>query len=58
MSESVLEEIGLSKTESKIYLSLLKQGTCTVTEIANDAKLHRANVYDSVKILVDSSQMT
>ncbi len=53
MNEDVLVEIGLNKTEAKIYLTLLKLGTSTVTEIANNAKLHRANVYDSLKKLID-----
>lgn len=52
MDETALVEIGLSKTESKIYLALLKNGLSTVTEIAKETKIHRANIYETVKKLL------
>lgn len=52
MHEEILEDLGLSQNEAKIYLSLLNIGLCTVTKIADKTKLHRANVYDSIKKLI------
>ena len=49
MNEDILEEIGLSPNEAKIYTTLLGLGLSTVTSISNKCKLHRANVYDSLK---------
>jgi len=51
--EETLIDIGLSPNEAKIYLSLLSIGISTVTSISDDSKLHRANVYDSLKKLID-----
>lgn len=53
MDENILVDLGLSKSEAKIYITLLQLGRSAVTTIANTAKLHRANVYDSLKKLVD-----
>ncbi|MFP4568191.1 MAG: TrmB family transcriptional regulator [Candidatus Woesearchaeota archaeon] len=53
VKEEVLEEIGLSPNESKIYLTLLELGLSTVTAISDLSKVHRANIYDSLKKLVD-----
>ena len=48
MKEEILAELGLSKNESKIYLSLLEQGSATITKIAETSGVHRVNVYDSL----------
>jgi len=53
MNEDTLIELGLSQNEAKIYLSLLNLGLTTITQIAEASKLHRANVYDSIKKLID-----
>lgn len=52
MNEDILVNIGLSKSETKIYLALLHEGVSTVTTIARATKLHRANIYDALKKLV------
>ncbi len=44
--EDVLDEIGLTKGESKTYLALLALGTSTVSEIQKQAGLHRTNIYE------------
>lgn len=49
----VLEDLGLSKNEAKVYLTMLGLGTSTATKIAQKSTLHRPNVYDSVKGLVE-----
>ncbi len=48
---SILVEIGLSKNESSVYLTLLRQGETTATVIAEHSRLHRPNVYDAVERL-------
>lgn len=53
MNEDILTEFGLSNNEAKIYISLLGLGLSTITKIASDCKLHRSNVYDSIKKLID-----
>lgn len=58
MHEEILEDLGLSTNESKIYLCLLSIGSSPVTNIAKECKLHRANVYDSVKKLIEKGLVT
>jgi len=51
MKEKILMDLGLSKNESKIYISLLETGFATATKIAEASKIHRVNVYDSINKL-------
>jgi len=46
MSKAILEQVGLSKGESEVYLILLKIGEATASEIAKHTKIARPNVYD------------
>ncbi len=48
MKEELLAELGLSKNETKIYLSLLEIGSASMTQIADASGVHRVNVYDSI----------
>jgi len=48
----VLEEIGLTKTESKIYLQLILIKEATAGKIAAECRLFRKNVYDSLESMV------
>ena len=50
--QDVLEEIGLSKNEAKIYLTLLRLGNVTATDIIKESGVHRSNVYDVLDSLV------
>lgn len=43
----ILEDVGLTKSEIKVYLSLLEQNTGTATEISEKTGLYRKNVYDA-----------
>jgi predicted DNA-binding transcriptional regulator len=43
-----LQQFGLSKNESIVYLTLLEHGAISVSTIAHAAKLHRPNVYDAL----------
>jgi len=49
----VLTELGLSQNESKIYETLLEEGESTVSRIADKSKIHRRNIYDSMKRLIE-----
>ena len=50
-NEEVLETIGLSKNESKVYLTLLEVGNSNVGKIAEKSKLYRPNIYDALERL-------
>ena len=49
--EKILEEIGFSKNEAKIYTTLLRLGLSTIGEITSKVGIHRRNVYDSLERL-------
>jgi predicted DNA-binding transcriptional regulator len=53
MKESILEKLGLSPNESKVYLSLIKMGESGVSEISKHSGIHRRNVYDTVRRLLN-----
>ena len=53
MNKEILEKLGLSPNEAKIYLSLLEYGESGVADISTQAGVHRRNVYDSLKRLLD-----
>lgn len=47
-----LKSIGLSSSEAKVYIGLLKQGVCSVTELSRRTKMHRSNVYGVLDTLI------
>jgi sugar-specific transcriptional regulator TrmB len=49
--EQALEEIGLSKNEAKVYLSLAVLGCTTAGKISKHSKVPRPNVYDALERL-------
>lgn len=49
--EELLQELGLSVNETKVYLALLQLGVSSAGKIADQCKLHRTNVYDSLERL-------
>ncbi len=53
MYTSLLEELGLSPNEAKIYESLVESGESTISAIAIAAKIHRRNAYDAIERLID-----
>ncbi len=53
MHNQILQQIGLSKNEAQIYETLLREGESTVGMIANKSKVHRRNVYDAIKRLIE-----
>ncbi len=53
MYESILEELGLTTNESKIYEALLSMGSCSIEQIATKSRVHRRNVYDILAKLLE-----
>ena len=48
----ILEEIGLTPGEVKVYLALLKRGSSTVHLLQKDTKIHRTTIYDFLEKLL------
>jgi septum site-determining protein MinD len=53
MDTKILEEVGLTPNESKVYLSLIELGSSSATQIIQKAGLHRAVVYDLLERLIE-----
>lgn len=51
--ETILEDIGLTKNEIKIYLALLKLGSTSTGAILKETKIHASKVYDGLERLAD-----
>ena len=51
--ENALEGIGLSRNESKIYVTLLNLGSSTAGIIAEKSKIYRTNVYEASQRLIE-----
>jgi HTH-type transcriptional regulator, sugar sensing transcriptional regulator len=52
MDRQILEKIGLTKTEVKIYLALLELGQSTTTNIVRKAGIHASKVYEFLDKLI------
>lgn len=52
-AEKILEEIGLTKNEIKIYLALLKLGQTTSWNIIKNTGIHTSKVYDGLQRLAN-----
>lgn len=55
---SLLNELGLSESETKIYLASLEAGPTSVQDLAKKARLSRTAAYDAVASLQDRGLMT
>lgn len=53
MNTKILEEVGLTGNEIKVYLALLELGSVTAGDILKKIELHRAAVYDTLDRLID-----
>ena len=51
-NQKILEEFGLTPSESKIYLILLEQGACLAGTISRNTGIHRRSVYDTIERLI------
>src|SRR3989344_9285140 len=52
MQESLLEEIGLTKGEIKVYLTLLKLGETTTGKIIEEAQISSGKIYEILDKLI------
>lgn len=52
MYQNILEDLGLSPNEAKIYESLVEKGESSVSEISVSANIHRRNTYDAIERLI------
>jgi len=43
-----LEELGLTKLESKVYTTILRKGICKSSEILTELKIHQPQLYDVI----------
>jgi len=50
---TMLGEFGLTKTEEKVYLALIKMGESNASEIIKKTQLHRTTVYDVLDRLIE-----
>ncbi len=56
--EKELQAIGLSESETKVYVALLELGGATVSEIAKRARVNRTSVYDILTRLIETGLVT
>ncbi len=49
---NILEELGLTNSEAKIYLVLLEKGSSLAGNISRNTGIHRRSVYDSIERLI------
>ncbi len=49
MNLEILEELGLNQREVKIYLSLLKLGSASIRDIADQSGINRGTTYETLK---------
>ncbi|MCK4649671.1 hypothetical protein KAT36_00415 [Candidatus Pacearchaeota archaeon] len=52
MEQEILEEFGLNARESKIYLALLKEKSCTASKLAKLTKINRTTTYLELENLI------
>ena len=52
MDTKILERVGLTKNEIKIYLALLELGTTTTGPLTRKAGIHASRVYESLNNLI------
>jgi len=49
MDMKVLTQVGLTENESKVYLALLQLGKANIGKIAEKSRVHRTNIYETIK---------
>ena len=58
MDKQLLQEIGLTNTEIKVYLSLLSIGVTSAGKIVEDTGIYRKNLYDALNKLIEKGLVT
>lgn len=54
----ILQKLGLSKSEIKVYLALLPEGSATAGELTKNCGLYRTNIYDIIEKLKEKGLAT
>jgi len=58
MELSILEEVGLTKSEIKVYLALLKLGSSTKKAIVKEAKITSSKLYEITDKLIEKGMVS
>jgi len=58
MNTEVLQELGLTINESKVYSALLEIGQSPAGAVADKSKVHRRNAYDALNRLIEKGLVT
>ncbi|HLD02718.1 MAG TPA: helix-turn-helix domain-containing protein, partial [Candidatus Nanoarchaeia archaeon] len=53
MDQKILQRLGFSKNQAKVYITLINSGSATAGELAVKSMVHRSNVYDALDQLVE-----
>lgn len=53
MHQEIFSELGLTKSEARIYIALLDFGTAQIGQIMEKTGMHRRNIYDSIARLLE-----
>jgi sugar-specific transcriptional regulator TrmB len=53
MNTQFLEDIGLTKTEAKVYLTIIDLGSALAGTISQKSGIHRRSVYDAIERLIE-----
>src|SRR3989344_9127757 len=53
MNLSILEDVGLTKSEIEVYMSLLRLGSSKTGRITKDTSMHRSRIYESLNRLLE-----
>jgi len=52
MNINFLQDLGLAKSEAKVYLALLESGASRAGFLTRKSGIHRRNVYDAIEMLI------
>lgn len=52
-TQEIIEEVGLSEQEAKVYLALLKLGTSLASRVSSETKINRSLVYQLLDKLIN-----
>ncbi len=52
MNSEILEQVGITKNESKVYKALLELGPSHAGNISKKTGLHRRTIYDTIEMLI------
>jgi len=58
MNTDILQDIGLTETEVKVYIALLELGSALAGEITKKSEVNRTNVYDAIERLIEKGLVT